>query len=189
MVDLSKAKVGKRIPKNRFKAELAAVDTVTWLYKISPETADFRRGDGIEEIQVFSVAFKDGRADKKELAAMQRAIPYPILFIAGGKSYFTVEGEQFESDKGFLSGDALTLEQRSAKLTDLYDDIASAFVPIGRRQSETTTELVARYKELVALSKEISSLQSKVDGEKQPNKRIEQNERLKELKAAKEALQ
>ncbi|MDR2090714.1 MAG: DUF4391 domain-containing protein [Clostridiales bacterium] len=189
MIDLTRAKVNKRVPKNRFKAGLAAVDTITWLYKISPETADFRRGDAVTEIQIFAVTFKGGAVNKKELAAIQKAIPYPILFIAGGKSYFTVEGEQFESGKAFLKGDVLNIEKRSCILTDLYEDIAAEFVPLTRRTGESIAELAVRYRSITALDREIASLQRQVDGEKQPNKRIKQNERLKELKAAKEALQ
>ena len=63
MIDLSGAKVNKRIPKNRFKTELSDIDTVTWLYKISPDTAGFRHGDDITEIQIFAVAFKSGTAN------------------------------------------------------------------------------------------------------------------------------
>ncbi|MDR3217148.1 MAG: DUF4391 domain-containing protein [Clostridiaceae bacterium] len=187
MIDLSRAKVNKRVPKNRFKADLDGVDTVTWLYKISPETADFRRGDAVEEIQIFGVAFK-GDVNKKELTAIQKSIPYPILFEAGGKSYFTVEGELFESARKFTDGDTLNVERRSAKLTDLFDGLSAAFIPIPKREGESIAELVARYKQLTSLEKEIAALQRKVNTEKQPNIRIELNDELKLLKQRKEAL-
>jgi len=188
MIDLSAGKVNKRVPKNRFKADLADVDTVTWLYKISPETADFRHGDAITEIQIFAVTFKGGKVNKRDLAAIQKAIQYPILFTAQGKSYFAVEGELLDSDKQFTDGDALTIEWRSAKLTELYEDIAAAFIPIERRKVESIADFVQRYKRFMALEREIATLQRKVDTEKQPNKRIELHEELKRLKAEKEDL-
>jgi len=188
MIDLTSAKVNKRIPKNRFKTELSDIDTVTWLYKISPDTAGFRHGDEITEIQIFAAVFKSGAANKCELSAIQKAIPYPILFTAHGKSYFTLEGELFESEKEFLRSDTLNIERRSAKLTELYEDIAEAFIPIQRRTAENIADYVVRYKRLSAIERNIARLQSKVDNEKQPNKRIELNEELKQLKAEREEL-
>jgi hypothetical protein len=188
MIDLSRAKVNKRVPKNRFKAELETVDTITWLYKISADTADFRHGDEIDEMQVFAMTFKGGKADQRALSAIQKAIPYPILFIAHGRSYFTVEGELFESDKAFLCGDALTIDKRSSKLTGLYEDIAAVFIPIKRRDSESISELVERYKHIAVLDREIAALKRKVDTEKQPNKRMELNDELKQLKTEREQL-
>jgi hypothetical protein len=183
MIDLSNAKFNRRVPKKRFKAELTNVDTVIWLYKISAGTADFRYGDMIEEIQVFEVVFKNELVVKREFVVIQRRIPYPILFISHGKSYFIVEGELLESDRLFIDGDNLALERRSAKLTELYEDIAAAFIPIKRGKAESIAELVARYRRLREQEKKIKILQRKVDAEKQPNKRIELNENLKRLKA------
>lgn len=189
MVNLLNAKVNKRVPKNRFKAELEDVLVITWLYKISADTADFRHGDEITEIQIFGVSFKDGAVEKKDLAAIQRAVPYKILFLAEGKWYASIEGELFESDKQFLDGDTLTIEQRSAKLTDLYEDIAAAFIPISRRAAESIPEQVARYKTIQTLAREIETMQRKVDNEKQTNKRFEYNEQLKKLRTQREELQ
>jgi hypothetical protein len=188
MIDLSRAKVNKPVPKNRFKAELSDVAQVRWLYKISPNTVDFRRGDEIAEIQVFAVAFKSGEANKSDLAAIQKAIPYPILFTAQGKSYFIIGGEVFESDKEFLSEDMLNIERRSAKLEDLYEDIATAFIPIARKTGESLADTVNRYKALQTIDREIESLQCKVDNEKQTNKRFEYNEGLKVLREEREDL-
>lgn len=209
MIDLSRAKVNKPVPKNRFKAELLDVAQVRWLYKISPDTADFRHGDQIAEIQVFTVVFKSGKANKSDLAAIQKSIPYPILFTVSAKAlepmsetsgnahidicergrfakgatfYFTVEGEVFESDKELLNGDTLTIERRSAKLTDLYEDIATTFIPIDRKTGESLADTVNRYKALRTIDREIERLQGKVDNEKQTNKRFEYNEELKRLR-------
>lgn len=189
MIDLSRAKVNKRIPKNRFnKAVLTDVDTIMWLYKISADTASFRHGDEIDEIQIFNVSFKGGKVNKKELTTIQKAIPYKVLFYVHDKWYYIIEGELFESGKRFLDGDNLMIERRSAKLTDLYEDIAAEFIPIQKRKDESVTVHVARYKSIVALEKEMASLKRRVDNEKQPNIRFELNDQLKELQSEKNKL-
>lgn len=211
-IDLSRAKltINNIVHKKKFKANLLEVERITWLYKISPGTADFRRGDDITEIEVFSVVFKSGEANKSDLAAIQKAIPYPILFTVSAKAleptneasgnahidicergrfakgatfYFIVEGEVFESDKELLNGDTLMIERRSAKLTDLYEDIATTFIPIDRKTGESLSDTVNRYKALQTIDREIERLQVKVDNEKQTNKRFEYNEELKQLMA------
>jgi len=183
MIDLSRAKVNKRIPKNRFnKAELLDVDTITWLYKISPDTAEFRHGDEIDEIQIFNVSFKGGKVNKKDFFAIQKAIPYSILFLSHGRSYYIIEGELFESGKRFLDGDTLMLEQWSAKLTDLHENIAESFMPINRKATESIAEFLIRFKSLQMIERTIMQLQSKVDNEKQPNKRFEYNDKIKQLR-------
>ena len=192
-IDLRNGKVDKRVPKNRFKIEFIDIDTITWLYKISSDTADFRHGDEVEEIQIFSITLKSTTLNKKELLVIQKAIPYPILFVVhnnandktnNNKNYFLIEDELFESDKQLLDfdNDILIIEKRSSKLTELYEDIAKAFIPIKHKDKESIAELIARYKNVQKLEKEIKALQRKVDSEKQPNKRIELNEKLKELK-------
>lgn len=183
MIDLSRAKVNRLVPKNRFKAELSGVAQVRWLYKISPDTADFRHGDTIEEIQIFEVKFKDGNVDIKDLVAVAKEVPYKILFSAEGKWYVVIEGEPLESDKQLLDGDMLTIERRTAKLTDLFEDIAREFLPIDAKTGESISDTVARYKVLQTIDREIEILQRKVDTEKQTNKRFEYNEQLKALQA------
>jgi hypothetical protein len=188
MIPLEGAKVNKRIPKNRFQGDLSEVEQITWLYKISLETADFRKAGDLSEIQIFEVKFKGGEPDKKAFAAIQREIPYPIIFAAGAKNYMVIEGMLLEADAIAADG-ALQIERRSSLISDLYGDIIERFVPIEKRAGENISEFIARYAIIKELDRDIAALQRRVDGEKQPNKRIEQNERLKELKAAKEALQ
>jgi len=189
MIDLRRALYDKRLPKNLFKIPLDKVDTIRWVYKIAHDTADFRHGDEIKEIQILSVTFKDGKIDKSELVAIQKAAPHPILFTAYDKWYMVIDGEPFDLSadrqgaRQLLDGNILLIERRSAKLTDLYEDLAAQFIPIDKRPSESITDTVARYKRLQTLEREIDTMQRKVDNEKQTNKRFEYNEQLKRLRA------
>lgn len=189
MIDLTHAKVNKRVPKNRFsKAALSDVETITWLYKISSDTAEFRHDDDIEEIQVFAVNFKNGIVNKKDFFIIQKAIPYNILFLSHDRIYYIVEGELFESDKKLLDRDVLLIEQRSARLIDLQESIAEKFIFLKRRALESIPELVIRFKNLKRMEREILQLQRKVDNEKQPNIRLELNDKLKEMRMQQEIL-
>ena len=189
MIQLSRAKVNKRIPKNRFGGDLGCIDTIVWAYKISPDTTDLHAGNTVEEFQIFEITPKAAGVKPQALKAIQKEIPYPILFITSTLNYFAIEGEIMESGKKFLENDTLLLDVKSTKLTDLYEAIAEAFITTARRSGETIPQLIARKNAITKLDKDIANLQRKTDSEKQPNKRIELNNELKKLKVTKEDFQ
>jgi len=188
MIQLSRAKVNKRIPKNRFNGDLAGVEAIVWAYKISSDTTDLHAGESLGELQIFEITPKAAGITPKALKVIQKEIPYPILFITPAKSYFAVEGEMLESSKEWLGDETLQLDCASTKLQDLYATIAEAFITTPRRSGETILQLLTRQKANCKLDKDIASLQKKVDSEKQPNKRVELNDVLKQLKAQKKEL-
>lgn len=85
------AKFGRVIPKNKIyehadaRAALkerfvAEVDQITWAYKLAPETINLGGSDAVPEIQVFQVKQRGDTLSEDVLRAMDRAIPFPILF-------------------------------------------------------------------------------------------------------------
>ncbi|WP_027858949.1 DUF4391 domain-containing protein [Marinobacterium jannaschii] len=56
------------------------VDQLTWAYKLAPETINISATEAVSEIQIFQVKLKTPRLDHKVLQAIDKAIPFPILF-------------------------------------------------------------------------------------------------------------
>ncbi|MFC6674088.1 DUF4391 domain-containing protein [Marinobacterium aestuariivivens] len=56
------------------------VDQITWAYKLAPETINIPATEAVSEIQVFQVKLKTSGLDHKVLQAIDKAIPFPILF-------------------------------------------------------------------------------------------------------------
>ena len=82
---------GKFIPKEKLynHADINAstkekfvrqIERITWANKISPETVNVKPGK-YSEIEVFRIDLKDGNIDDKLIQIIDRAIPYPILFV------------------------------------------------------------------------------------------------------------
>ena len=63
--------------KEQFVAE---VEKITWAYKLAPETINLGGCEAVPEIQVFQVQQRGDRLSEDVLRAMDRAIPFPILF-------------------------------------------------------------------------------------------------------------
>ncbi|WP_020683179.1 DUF4391 domain-containing protein [Marinobacterium rhizophilum] len=56
------------------------VDQITWAYKLAPETINIPATRSVSEIQVFQIKLKTSGLDDKVLQAIDKAIPFPLLF-------------------------------------------------------------------------------------------------------------
>ena len=63
------------------------VEQITWAYKLAPETVNLPITTAVTEIQVFRIALKAAELDRNVLRAIDRAIPFPLIFelIQGGR--------------------------------------------------------------------------------------------------------
>jgi len=84
--------VNKIIPKQAFYNRLSIsnklknefidkVRKITWTYKLSEKTLNIDKSKNVEEIQIFQVELKGRDIPKNILKLIDKAIPYPILFI------------------------------------------------------------------------------------------------------------
>jgi len=56
------------------------VEQITWAYKLAPETVNLPATKTVTEIQVFRIALKGAELDRNVLKAIDRAIPFPLIF-------------------------------------------------------------------------------------------------------------
>ena len=145
---------GKSIPKEKLynHADINAstkerfvrqIERITWTNKISPETVNVKPGK-YSEIEVFRIDLKDGNIDDKLIQIIDRAIPYPILFVIYYNDYFYLTmpyknganiGPYFKSSwtNAFdlvLTG--LTIDQIYANILHAIDDsLKSDVLPLG----------------------------------------------------------
>jgi hypothetical protein len=85
------AAFGRTIPKRKIYEHADAdtalkdlfvqqVEQISWGYKLAPETINVPSTEAISEIQVFQVSLKSSQLDHRVLQAIDKAIPFPILF-------------------------------------------------------------------------------------------------------------
>ena len=77
-----KSKIYERGPvgsalKERFVQQ---VEQITWAYKLAPETVNLPATKTVTEIQVFRIALKGTELDRAVLKAIDRAVPFPLVF-------------------------------------------------------------------------------------------------------------
>jgi len=178
-MNISGAKFNKKLPKNRFHFAMPEVETIVWLYKIAKSTADILDSEDAKELQIFEVKYKDGKVTTKYFVKIQSAIPYPILFLYGKNRFaMVIDGKLLTTDKELLTGDNLNVS--ALDIRTLIEKLAETMITMPRREAETIEELAYRQSEIDRLNKEIAALQRLIDTEKQPNRRFELNDEIRE---------
>ena len=67
------------------------VEQINWAYKLAPETVNLLATPAVAEIQVFRLSLKGASLDQDVLKAIDRAIPFPLIFelVQGGRIKLT----------------------------------------------------------------------------------------------------
>src|SRR4051812_5108008 len=56
------------------------VDQIVWRFKLAPETTNLSATASVAEVQVFGISLKTGKLDEAILRAIDKVIPFPIIF-------------------------------------------------------------------------------------------------------------
>lgn len=85
------AAFGRVVPKSKIYEHAGAssalkelfvreVDQIVWSHKLAPETINLAATQSVAEIQVFRILLKASALDNDVLRAIDKAIPYPLIF-------------------------------------------------------------------------------------------------------------
>jgi len=187
--------------KARFKEQ---VERIKWQYKLSPETINLPAKYGIKEIQVFHLSLKTKDLHESVLRTIDKSINFPIIFQLQYKDQIKTSiayKRPSDSDKQHWVTDAyfesawLPMDsQRDAlpvavNLARLYEQILRSHLSVEARQDETLKGQIERINKIRTTEIELSKLQSKMNKEKQFNRKVEWNTQARSIKAELEKLQ
>jgi len=170
------------------------VEQVTWRFKLAPETINLASTKDITEIQVFGVTLRVGSLDEDVLRAIDKAIPYPLIFelAMGGRRKAIAafkRPNEADSDRWVVSEYFATdweAEDNPRKplptalnLGGLYDTLLTALMPLEAGAAEPLEWRVRRVETLRAKEREIERIKQRLGREKQFNKRVAINAELR----------
>lgn len=195
--------VKKVIPKNAFEAYTNTkqkkiftdkILRITWLNKLATDTTNLASKE-IQEIQVFDIELKEKLNIKDILTIINKAIPYPIIFIVRFENliYLSTSPKHkspinednaiidytFNTDWMNLKEFNYSIELKSS-IDWVYKNFCEQFI-IQNIQTRSINELIDQQKQKDSLYKEIEKLKSAVANCKQFNKKVELNIKLMEL--------
>lgn len=197
----------KRIPKQKFyenitvtpamkKAFEEQIRIIFWRNKIAATTMNLAAGEQVTEIEVFEVRLAASELDESVLRQIDREIPYHILFLleyedkyravigykeaAAGKTSFKVDRYYYTD---WLDADELSVHLDGLSLDVVYENFVRqiAGTALGSDKSATLKESVEHQKHREQLEKQIAALEAKIRKEKQPKKKYELVQELRNI--------
>ncbi|MCW5686940.1 MAG: DUF4391 domain-containing protein [Pseudolabrys sp.] len=206
------AAFGRVVPKNKIYEHADAntalkdlfvreVDQIVWRFKLAPETTNLDATAAVGEVQVFGISLKTGHLDEAVLRAIDKAIPFPLIFeltwrgkrkaTAAFKRPSEADGSKWVISEYFATDWAPEDAPReplpvSLDLGALYDRLLTAMMPASAQISEDIQTRVDRMEAIRAKTRELDRIKARLAREKQFNKRVAINA---ELRTAKQELE
>lgn len=198
-----KAFFGKTIPKTKFYEHgnvssrlkdlfVKQVDQITWLYKLAPETINVQATKDVPEIQVFEIALKGDDLSEDILLCIDKAVQFPIIFEiksdAGVKTVCALKtrsvGDSWKISYYMQSSVSKNDAKRipldiGLSLNSVYEQIIRAVSITKAQQGESLEGYVDRGAAIKSKTILIDGLKKKVQTEKQFNKKVELNSKLR----------
>lgn len=207
MLNLPKeTEVNKIIPKTKFyeKANISTtlknsfvydIEKIIWANKLAPTTLNIKGSDNIKELEVFHIKLKDNNFNEKILEAIDKAIPYYILFVLEYNNKFQLwlgykEKTTNSTNKAnivryyhsdWVKEPNITLQGN--KLDSIYENFLSQLSDglIDTSSEEDLKTKVNQTIEIQKLENQIEKLTKKMTNEKQFNRQIAIRAEIKSL--------
>jgi hypothetical protein len=205
-----KAFLGRPLPKSKIyqfasptpavkQLFVSQIDSIVWQYKLSPETINLPATESVTEIQIFDISLKASECDLSVLHCIDAAIPFNIfyrLFNGDSVRLTTTFKRQSESSneklviERYFSSNWLPVDSPceplpiALNLQSLYEQMLQALLPSSQRPAESLNDQVSRLGELQKKQTELQKLESRLQKEKQFNRKVEINAKIRILKTA-----
>lgn len=204
----AQAAFGRVLPKNKIYEHgsintrlkdlfIKQVEQIVWQYKLAPETINVPATRDVPEIQIFSIHLKTPELHHDVLRCIDAAIAFPIVFELNFEGRIQVvaackrpneAGANRRVLSGYFATDWLPAScQRTAMpvalhLGSLYEQLLQRLIPLSPRPQETLADLVLRVEQVQAKQRELDKTASRLEKEKQFNRKVEINADLRRLK-------
>ena len=176
---------------------VSQVDSITWAYKLAPETINLPAKPDVPEIEVFEIALKTPEINHAVLRCIDKAIPFPILFnlqfegrtqpVAAYKRPSEANPSQWvvgdyhaapwQADSLAKPGLPVALD-----LQGLYEQLIRQHLSLPARAGESLREQLDRLALLASKQLEANKLANRLNQEKQFNRKVELNAHLRSLR-------
>ncbi|MCT1447323.1 DUF4391 domain-containing protein [Brevibacterium casei] len=200
------AKFGRRVPKEKFYEHgtvstavrekfINEVKRITWAYKLAEATINLPGAATVPEIQVFTIDAKSDHVSEVVLGAIDKAIPFPIIFEITRSRAEQYEARTVAAHKQLGAGAPKLSAYYSTgwqpddtrrqaiptaiTLPALYAALLQPLTPITARPGEEMSDVADRLAAVRKLEREVASLERKLRTEPQFNRKVELRRTLK----------
>lgn len=198
----------KRIPKQKFYENIEVspavkhifveqIHIIYWRNKLAAATLNLAAGDAVTEIEIFEVKLNTPQLDEAVLRQIDKAIPYHILFVLTyeGKAQAWIGykeassgGNAFKVNRYYhtdwMPENELQFMLGGLNMDAVYESLVRQIAGewLQALSHESLKESVGRDEERRRIEKQIAALENAMRKEKQLNRRMEINVKLKRLR-------
>lgn len=192
--------MSKQLPKKavyaKFQLNTAAKDKIdtdisriTIVNEITPEKIHIPAGEEVSNFFVLHVALKKKDFDGKTIAALSKLIPQNILFVLEykGESKLAIYHTKLMQTDWKKTGEQ-QIEMKGLSLDKVWENIVVAVGNVSIEQGNSLDEQIILDEKRQKIQKEIDKLEKQARAEKQPKKKYEFVQRMKEYQKKLEEL-
>lgn len=189
--------VNKQLPKkaiyskfqlnNVAKAKIDAdISRITIVNEISSERINIAAGENIKSFFVINVLLKKKEFDPKTIVTLSRLVPQNIMFVLEYQDEvkLAINHTRLIQSQWMLKEDA-TIELKGMNLDTAWENIVVQVGDVDIQEGNTLEEQIIADEQQTKLQKEIARLEKQARAEKQPKKKFELVQKIKELKVGK----
>lgn len=186
--------MSKQLPKKaiyaKFQMNTAAkekidadISKITIVNEITPDKVNILAGEEVKSFFVLLVSLKKKDYDEKNIATLSKLIPQNILFIleCGGESKLAIYHTKVMQTE-WKPSDEQQIELKGLNLDTVWENIVIAVGGISLEEGNTLDEQIEINERMQKLEKEIAKLEKQARAEKQPKKKFELVQQIKQLK-------
>lgn len=176
------------------------VVSITWLYKLAPDTLNVTDTEDMKEVEVFVAILKQPDCPPDLFAFIDANMPHHIVFVllhesnamllVNYKEWADNTHTEFRITQAFTSPwvnvSELSLKIEGQSLPRIYDNFVAQVSGIGEHKAGALSEIVQLKKEIAKAESELQTLQKKMRKEPQLDRQMQIN---KEVKAKRQDLQ
>ena len=173
------------------------VESITWAYKLAPETINLPAKPDVPEIEVFEIALKLPDVNHSVLRCIDKAIPFPILFVLRYEGH-SQPIAAYKRPSDAASGQWVVGDYHAAPwqkdgvvrpglpvaldLQGLYEQLLRQHLAVPARAGESLRDQLERLSLLSAKQAAAVKLETRLAQEKQFNRKVEINAQLRTIR-------
>jgi len=179
------------------------VESITWAYKLAPETINLPAKPDVPEIEVFEIVLKLPDVNHSVLRCIDKAIPFPILFVLRHDGH-SQPVAAYKRPSDAASGQWVVGDYHAAPwqkdgfvrpglpvaldLKGLYEQLLRQHLIVPARAGESLRDQLDRLSFLSAKQAAATKLETRLAQEKQFNRKVEINAQLRTIRTELHAL-
>ena len=182
------------------------VESIRWLYKLSPDTLNVTASEDMKEIEVFVATLKEADCPTDLFTFIDTNMPRHIVFVLqhGENSMLLINYKQWKDDthtafritqmfaSPWVSTSSLKLQIDGQSLPRIYDNFVAQISGIGEHRAGSMEEIVALRQQIAKQETELQKLEKRMRREPQVDIQMELHKQVrqkrKELKEMKDKL-